>query len=85
MFLGLIAVMMLVRFVKVAVIIVKFSHVSGSRDGLRRRFSDQVLVVQYTGLKTFHLTVFGVIDYDNSRGFRSWGMGHELCFSLGFK
>ena len=50
MFLGLIAVMMLVRFVKVAVIIVKLSHVSRSHDGLRRRFSDQVLVVQYTGL-----------------------------------
>ena len=50
MFLRLIAVMMLVRFVKVAVIIVKFSYVSVSRDGLRRRFSVQVVVVQCAGL-----------------------------------
>ena len=50
MFLGLIAVMMPVRFVKVTVIIVKFSHVSGSRDGLLRRFPVQVVVVQCAGL-----------------------------------
>ncbi len=67
MFSRIVAVVMLVRFIEMAVIIVKLGDNNGSVSVLLRQVWNQILVVSYACIARLYLVSFGII-YDDGFG-----------------